>query len=140
MRIGNHPAHGSWHARFSTDAACHRNHEPRPPRNLRDVRGDEPLAHVQQVEPSSFQLAHEFDGLLDGHAAFDPVRYRQSDGQRQAFRPDLADGGKRLQQKPNPIVEAAAVGVRSVVGQGRVKLVSEVAVGEMQFKPLEARR
>jgi hypothetical protein len=27
-----------------------------------------------------------------------------------------------------------------VVGQGRVKLVSEVAVGEMQFQPLEACR
>ena len=90
----------------------------------------EPWLTSSRSSPAALQASHQFDRLIDGHAALDPVRHRETDGQRQTLRPDLADGGERLQQEPNAVLEAAAVIVGAVVGERRVELVGEVAVGD----------
>ena len=48
--------------------------------------------------------------------------------------------GERLQQKPNPILETAAVVVGSLIGQRREELVREIAVREVEFQPLKPGR
>ena len=140
LRVRDHPAHGGRDFCLMANTARNRDHEARPPRNLGNVRCDKPLAHIHEIKPGSLEPPQKFDGFLNGDAALDPVRDRQPGRQRESFRPDFANGGECLQHETNPLVETAAILVGSVVGERREELVGKVAVGEMQFQPLETRR
>ena len=52
--------------------------------------------------------------------------------------PSGADGANDLEGKANAVVEAAAVVVGALVGEGREKFVEEVAVGGVNFDEVEA--
>jgi len=67
-----------------------------------------------------------------------PVGGGDADEERQVLRPDGADGADDLEREANAVVEAAAVFVGAVVGEGREELVEEVTVGGVNFDEVEA--
>jgi hypothetical protein len=138
LGIGDHPACGGGDAGFFADAPCQGDHESGSPGDLRDVGRDEALADIEEIEAGGFQALGEFDGFLDGDSAFEPVGDRESRRQGEALGPDLADGGEGFHEEADAIFEASAVLIRALIGEGGIKFVGEIAVGEVEFQPVES--
>src|SRR5690606_20107178 len=93
---------------------------------------------VDEVDAAVSEEAGQADRVVAGPSAFHPVGGGDAGEQGPVGGPHLADGLGDLQQQPDPVVEAAAVAVGAVVDEGRVELVGQVAVGEVEFDDVEA--
>jgi len=67
-----------------------------------------------------------------------PVGGGDADKERQMLGPRGADGANDLEWEADAVVEAAAVLVGAVIGQGREKLMEQVAMGGVDFDEVEA--
>ena len=99
-----------------------------------------PEAEIGQVQPVPAQLAHRPDGVVEAHAVLVEVVGAEAHGQRQALRPDRADGVHRLAVEAQAVLQAAAVFIRAPVRQRGEEAGAEVAMREMHLQPFEAGR
>ena len=88
---------------------------------------------MQDVGALDHELARELSRVRAGQAAFGPVRGGQADADDRVWSYCLAHCGHSLQGQPTASLGRAAVGVGTVVGQGREELVDEIAVGAVQL-------
>ena len=92
---------------------------------------------VNQIHSEWAEKFGECDRLFDVPAAGNPIAGGDADEQRVADGPDTADGGDDFAEETRAILEGAAVGIGTLVGEGREELVEQVAVRGMDFDYLE---
>ena len=73
----DHPACGRWESGFPAYPACDWNHEPWPPRDLRDIGGGKTHADIDHVQACGLELLDQFDGLFHSHSASHPISRRE---------------------------------------------------------------
>ena len=93
---------------------------------------------VDQVNAVFAQEAGKLNRVVDGPAAFRPVASGDADKQGQMGGPDTAHFIDNLEKETGAVFKTAAVGVGALVGERRVELVEQVAVGGVNFDQVEA--
>ena len=97
---------------------------------------------IYEVDACLFHEFGEGDGLREVPAGAEglggPVGGGDADEEGQVLGPCGADGADDFEGEADAIVEAAAVFVGAVVGEGREELVEQVAVGGVDFDEVEA--
>ena len=93
---------------------------------------------IDQVDATGAELPGERDGVVDGPTIFGPVGCGDTDEEGQVGGPDGAHGVNNLEGKAGAVLEAAAIGVGALVGEGREEFVEQVAVGRVDFDDVEA--
>ena len=103
------------------------------------VRVDTAAGDVDQVRPGVGEERGQPHRVVHVPrvAVREPVGRRDADEHGLPVGPDVADGGDDLAQEPRAVLEAPAVLVVAVVGDGRAELVEEVAVGRVDLRDLE---
>lgn len=115
---GDHPACGHRNICFPADLAGDRRQEGRTPRNAGQIRDDESVADIEQVEAGGFEFSGKFDGFFESDTVADPVGDGEPGGEWQIFRPNRANGGAGFEEEPDTVFEAASVVVGAVIGEG----------------------
>ncbi|MEY3613293.1 MAG: dehydrogenase, partial [Pseudomonadota bacterium] len=83
---------------------------------------------VYKLRPGLLELLGQFGGFFDRPAAVDPVGARDAHAQRAAK--SFAHGVEHFHRKADAVFKTAAISVGALVGDGRQKLVQQIAVRE----------
>jgi hypothetical protein len=94
--------------------------------------------NVNEIDAVLAQELGELDGFIDGPAAGDPVGGGDADKERQMMRPLGADCVNDSEKQADSILKAAAIGIRTLVGERREELVEQITVGSMNLDHIEA--
>ena len=92
--------------------------------------------HIQEVD-AGFHQGGDGSRLLGIHPTLDLVIGRDADAHRETGAGLLADGSQDLPQEPGAVLQAAAVVVVAPVGGRGEELADEIAVGGVEFHPVE---
>jgi len=136
VRIGDH-AHGrGGNGSFVADACGEGSLESRADGDL-GIRDQSAGRGVDEVDAVSAEEAGESNGVVDGPTLFDPIAGRDADEERKVRGPGGADCVDDLEEKACAVLEAASVRVGALIGEGREKLVEQIAVGGVDFNEVE---
>ena len=89
---------------------------------------------IDQVHTFGLEQAGERDSLLQVPTAVHPVGARDPDAERKPLRPLGTHGAGCLDEEARAVLEAAAVAVRTLVGQRGEELMEQVAVGRVDLQ------
>ena len=94
--------------------------------------------HVHVVAAKRLELVRERNRVLDGGAAVDPIDCRDADAHRLVGGPRLAHRLEHFERVAHPLLHAAAIFVRALVGERRQELVDQVAVAAVHLDDVVA--
>ena len=138
LRRAEAPGRGHRNTGFTAYTLSNRAHEGRAPWNV-GVRNGKADADAQQVQATVLETAGQFDGLGEGllitAVVFD---HTEPGGERQVFRPDFTHRSQGFEEEAAAVVEAATVGIGTLVGVLGEKALAQVAVGKVQLDPFKA--
>ena len=103
------------------------------PRRRTDAAGGD----ADVIEADVAQLAGKYAGLIRRDPAVNPVGAGNAHAERLLARPDLADRGRHFERIPHAVGEAAAVAIRSPVGDRGEEAVQQKSVRGQQFDQVE---
>lgn len=137
MRVGDHADGRGGNCGFGADARGKRSLETGTGRDF-GVRNQASGRDVDEVDAMSAEEACESDRVIWRPAALSPIRRRDADEEGEVGRPNCADCVDDLKQEARAVFEAAAVGIRAVIGERRQELMEQIAVGSVDLNEVEA--